>query len=178
MLHSFQITIWQHFLLIAQSAVMPAVMTLCHFFFQREIYQFGMKGLISLHLCISPGSDIRAESDLYVSQALKLLRQSGIKLNSAGSSGNVSTLSEKQYGNSLDQCWWSPFSLNALQQWISGAIWNKPRLWWERRQKTSHKTCSWTYALSRILLIWQIDLLELHPIPAIAAHDAHTWKPY
>ena len=25
----------------------------------------------------------------------------------------------------------------------------------------------------QILLIWQIDLLELHPIPAIATHDAH-----
>lgn len=25
----------------------------------------------------------------------------------------------------------------------------------------------------QILLIWQIDLLELHPIPAIATHDVH-----
>lgn len=25
----------------------------------------------------------------------------------------------------------------------------------------------------QIWLIWQIDLLELHPIPAIATHDAH-----
>ncbi len=29
----------------------------------------------------------------------------------------------------------------------------------------------------QILLIWQIDLLELQPIPSIATHDAHMKGP-
>lgn len=56
------------------------------------MYQIGMKDLISLHSCISSGSDISAESDHYVSLALNMLRQSGIKLNSTRRSGNVSAV--------------------------------------------------------------------------------------
>lgn len=96
--HSFQINILQHFLLIAHSAVMPAVILhgFVALFFSREMYQFGMKDLISLHSRISSGSDISAESDDYVSLALNSLRHSGIKLNSTSSSGNVSALSKSR----------------------------------------------------------------------------------
>lgn len=47
------------------------------------MYQFRMKDLTSLHLCISCGSDISAESDHYISLALNLTQQV------ADTSGNV-----------------------------------------------------------------------------------------
>lgn len=65
------------------------------------------------------------------------------------------------------------FCRDVLLQWICGSAWNKLWLWWKRRQQMSRKTYSWTYTHSQILLIWQIDLLEPHPFPVIAAHDAH-----
>lgn len=63
------------FLLIAHSVVMPTVIlhefvSLFVFFSKWQMYQFEMKDLILLHLCISCGNDINAESDNYVILAL------------------------------------------------------------------------------------------------------------
>lgn len=122
------------------------------FFFKQEMYQFGMKDLISLHSCISSGSDISAESDHYISLALHLLCQSGINLTtqkvaqvkSATSKSNIGPLLKKDIGNAGILL----FCRDVLLQWICGSAWNKLWLWWKRRQQMSRKTYSWTYALT------------------------------
>ena len=92
--HSFEITILCQFLLIAHRVVMAAVILheLVSFFFRTGNVSIWNERLtvISLHLCISSRSDISAESDIYVSRALDLLRQSGI--NSTNSAGNLMAL--------------------------------------------------------------------------------------
>lgn len=69
---SFQVSILQHFLLIAQGCQQSFCMSWCPFFFgvfffKWEMYQFGIGDLISLLSCISSGSDVSAESDHFKS---------------------------------------------------------------------------------------------------------------
>lgn len=65
------------------------------------------------------------------------------------------------------------FSLNLLERWISGAILGQSETVMGEKTENEPQNLLMNPCTQQILLKWQIDLLELHPIPAIATHDAH-----
>lgn len=142
------------------------------------MYQFGMKDLISLHSCISSGSDISAESDHYISLALHLLRQSGINLTtqkvaqvkSATSKSSIGPLLKKDIGNAgillLSRC------VTAVDLWV-------------RLEQTvtvmEEKTADEPQNLLMNLRTHRFDsydklIYSSHILFQLLLHMMHTWK--